>query len=379
MKFKLGNTLGTLKKFGGDLSKWAEEAKKLGSKQNLDDLQLLVDLAGMFPGYGAIADLLNAVISLLQGDWTGALFSAWGAVPVAGDAAKGAKIIKDVDKYLAVIGRVEKNIVSRLPAPIAKKLQQATTALENELRAYKKIHPEPPKATPTPKKTPTATPAKTQPKPAKTQPKKTNPAKEQPRQKSKTKTDESKSKQPNQKQGKTNNNQKPSGKKQTDGKSKPKKKLECGDFGTFRELKKITAEGKFDRDHIPAKAALWARARELNNNLPLTEKQTYQIEYSSLAIAIPQQAHIDFSPTHSENNPVNISRDAKNLAKAARRDIRAMLRRISRYDRKCKKVYFKASRKIIKMTNKDYDKFLQEILDNPKFLTPRVKKPRKLK
>ena len=31
------------------------------------------------------------------------------------------------------------------------------------------------------------------------------------------------------------------------------------------------------------------------------------------------------------------------------------------------------------MTNKDYDKFLQEILDNPKFLTPRVKKPRKLK
>lgn len=242
----LGNTIGTIKRLGGNPEKWAEEAKKIASKQNIQDLQMLLDLAGMFPGYGAIADLLNAVISLLQGDWTGALFSAWGAVPVAGDAAKGAKIIKDVDKYLAVIGRVEKNIVSRLPAPIAKKLQQATTALENELRAYKKIHPEPPpkvttSKTTTPKSTTkkTVTPKET---------KRTNSSKEKPTEKPKTTKERNKSEQTKKTQGKANNNQEASGKKQQDSKSKPKKKLKCGNNGTYKDLKKKTGFNKYDRD-----------------------------------------------------------------------------------------------------------------------------------
>ena len=144
MKFKLGNTLGTLKKFGGDLSKWAEEAKKLGSKQNLDDLQLLVDLAGMIPGYGAVADILNAVISLMRGDWSGVLSSLVAAVPIAGDAAKGVKIIKNADKYLMAIGRLERNLINRLPAPVAKKLKEATDALKNKLIASKKASSNPP-------------------------------------------------------------------------------------------------------------------------------------------------------------------------------------------------------------------------------------------
>ena len=352
----LGNTIGTIKRLGGNPEKWAEEAKKIASKQNIQDLQMLLDLAGMFPGYGAIADLLNAVISLLQGDWTGALFSAWGAVPVAGDAAKGAKIIKDVDKYLAVIGRVEKNIVSNLPDPVAKKLQQAVTALENELRAYKKLHPEPPPKVTT-SKTSTATKSTT---------KKTVTAKEKPTEKPKTTKEKNKSEQTKQQtQGKTNNNQKPSGKKQTDGKAQPKKKLKCGNNGTYKDLKKKTGFNKYDRDHVPSKAALVKYVEEnlLKKGFQLNKSQKNKIGDAGRTIAIPKQAHKDVSPTYTNRNtPTRIAEDSKDLAKAAKRDIEAMEKEIDKYEPGCKKLYQAAAKKILKMKNSDYDKMLRKVL-----------------
>ena len=42
----------------------------------LDALQLLLDLGGMVPGAGAIADLLNAAISAARGDWLGMALSS---------------------------------------------------------------------------------------------------------------------------------------------------------------------------------------------------------------------------------------------------------------------------------------------------------------
>lgn len=266
MKFKLGNTLGTLKKFGGDLSKWAEEAKKLGSKQNLDDLQLLVDLAGMIPGYGAVADILNAVISLMRGDWSGVLSSLVAAVPIAGDAAKGVKIIKNADKYLMAIGRLERNLINRLPAPVAKKLKEATDALKNKLIASKKASSNPPSSKKTSKDTNSTTTNKTQ--SNKTQSNKTNPKGQQPK-RTKSENRKTRERQENAKrrvsrkeverrrnQGKASNNQKASGKKQKDSKSQPKKNLKCGNNGTYKDLKKKTGFNKYDRDHVPSKAAL---------------------------------------------------------------------------------------------------------------------------
>lgn len=58
----------------------------------LDGIQLAIDVAGMVPILGAAADLLNASISVLRGDWVGAGLSLVAAVPVVGDAVGGAKL-----------------------------------------------------------------------------------------------------------------------------------------------------------------------------------------------------------------------------------------------------------------------------------------------
>ena len=38
-------------------------------------------------------------------------------------------------------------------------------------------------------------------------------------------------------------------------------KLKCGELGNYGEQKGRTGEGKYDRDHIPSKAALKERAK----------------------------------------------------------------------------------------------------------------------
>ena len=53
------------------------------------------------------------------------------------------------------------------------------------------------------------------------------------------------------------------GKNGDGGHVKGKKKLKCGDSGSYKDLKKKTGDGKFDRDHIPSKAALKARAEAM--------------------------------------------------------------------------------------------------------------------
>jgi hypothetical protein len=59
----------------------------------LDFLQLSLDIAGIFPGLGEGADVLNAVISAARGDYIGAALSLVSCIPGAGDAvAKPIKI-----------------------------------------------------------------------------------------------------------------------------------------------------------------------------------------------------------------------------------------------------------------------------------------------
>lgn len=73
----------------------AEELKKEGltPEDILDGIQTSLDLAGFFPGLGAIPDLLNAAIYALRGDMVNAGLSVAAAVPGIGDAAAGAKLI----------------------------------------------------------------------------------------------------------------------------------------------------------------------------------------------------------------------------------------------------------------------------------------------
>lgn len=67
----------------------------------LDGLQAGLDVAGLAPGVGAAADVLNAGISLFRGNYAEATFSLFAAIPVIGDAAAVGKIGYKTGKKLA--------------------------------------------------------------------------------------------------------------------------------------------------------------------------------------------------------------------------------------------------------------------------------------
>ncbi|WP_321818260.1 MULTISPECIES: PAAR-like domain-containing protein [unclassified Paraburkholderia] len=160
------------------------------------------------------------------------------------------------------------------------------------------------------------------------------------------------------------------GTKDRDGKKvKGKKKLKCGEYGKYGDLKKKTGDGKFDRDHIPSKAALKERAESmLDEGEKLSPGQRKAIEDWGDSIAIPRQAHIDVSPTYGAKNIGLAPQDADNLAGAARRDVESMLSKIDEYDADggCKKAYQKAAKRVLRMTNRDFDKALLEIIQKVK-------------
>jgi hypothetical protein len=151
-------------------------------------------------------------------------------------------------------------------------------------------------------------------------------------------------------------------KKKKGTKVKKKKKLKCGEYGKYGDLKKKGGDGKFDRDHIPSKAALKARAEQLLGR-KLKPSEAKAIDKGGEAIAIPRQAHIDISPTHGQT-AAGAARDAKDLAGSARRDVDAMLKNIEKYDADggCKKAYQKAAGKVLRKSNADFDKWLIDIV-----------------
>ena len=67
----------------------------LSPEDVLDGIQMALDVAGMVPVLGAAPDLLNAAISACRGNWADAGMSLLAAVPGAGDAVGGAKIVKN--------------------------------------------------------------------------------------------------------------------------------------------------------------------------------------------------------------------------------------------------------------------------------------------
>lgn len=119
----------------------------------LDALQLLLDLGGMVPGAGAIADLLNAAISAARGDWLGMALSIFSAAPAVGDAAALAKIAKNAPKYAEALAVVEAKVLPKLPDRIAQPLKDfigKAKAKLDEMAGPKKepSKPEPPKKEP---------------------------------------------------------------------------------------------------------------------------------------------------------------------------------------------------------------------------------------
>jgi hypothetical protein len=143
--------------------------------------------------------------------------------------------------------------------------------------------------------------------------------------------------------------------------------LECGEIGEYGDQKKRTGGGKYHRDHIPSKAALKERARELNGGKALSDAQAAAIDNGALSVVIPASAHREVSPTYGGRNAGKIGSDSKGLQAAAKRDTAEMKKELDKHaDADCVKKYEEAAEKIDKMTDADYDKFLNNILKTVK-------------
>lgn len=100
-----------------------EATVELSAEDMLDGLQMALDAAGMFPGLGAIPDLLNACISACRGDWANAGLCLFAAIPGIGDAAGAAKLMKNGAKIAQKTKKAQKSIssVDELASARAKK------------------------------------------------------------------------------------------------------------------------------------------------------------------------------------------------------------------------------------------------------------------
>ena len=73
-----------------------------GASSVLNALQTGLSMLGFVPGFGAIADVVNAGISAARGDYLGAGFSLAAAVPFIGDFAAAGKAIRSVTQVSRV-------------------------------------------------------------------------------------------------------------------------------------------------------------------------------------------------------------------------------------------------------------------------------------
>ena len=85
----------------------SQEVIKHSSWGIWDSIQVGLDVAGLVPIIGELADLTNAGISLARGDYEGAVLSLSAMVPIVGNAAGTAKIIRSAEKF------TDSNIVTK--------------------------------------------------------------------------------------------------------------------------------------------------------------------------------------------------------------------------------------------------------------------------
>jgi len=134
--------------------------------------------------------------------------------------------------------------------------------------------------------------------------------------------------------------------------------MKCGEINQYGEQQKVSGGGKMDRDHVPAKSSLLTRAEQLNEG-PLKDCQKNAIVKGALAIVIPKSVHQRISETYGGR--ATPGSDAKNLRKAARSNLKK-IKESGELDEECAEAYKKAADKIEKITNKQYDDWLEEMI-----------------
>lgn len=135
-------------------------------------------------------------------------------------------------------------------------------------------------------------------------------------------------------------------------------KMKCGELNQYGEQKKKSGGGKSDRDHIPAKAALLEKAKQIKgSNLKQCQKDA--IINGSLTVVIPKVLHQKISPSYGKRG--NPKKDAKDLAGAAKGDTKAM-ENSGKLDPACAAAYKKAAKQIRKITNRQYNAWLKKMI-----------------
>lgn len=152
-----------------------------------------------------------------------------------------------------------------------------------------------------------------------------------------------------------------------DNKVKSKEDLECGEVGTYSELKKKNAAGPgFERDHVPSCAALKQRAevvaRELGHKVTPEVSKCLKNKTRSrgIAVAIPRQVHRSFSLTYGSKNKALYGADgasADSLEKTKTRDTDAVRENLPE---DCKKAYDDAVKRI---REEPTEEMIEEVVD----------------
>lgn len=104
----------------------------------LDNAQVALDVAGLVPIAGEVADFLNVVISLARKDYVGSFLSLISMIPEAGDAVgKGGKLLvwmQKLAKQQGSVGKAAKIVLEKGP--------QAKMAIRTASKALKQFAPQ---------------------------------------------------------------------------------------------------------------------------------------------------------------------------------------------------------------------------------------------
>lgn len=143
--------------------------------------------------------------------------------------------------------------------------------------------------------------------------------------------------------------------------------MKCGEAGAYKDLQKKTGQGLLDRDHVPSKSALKEAAKRIAARLrpPVTLTEAMKSTISALAdtIAIPKPLHQGHSATYGGRSDPET--DAKDLNKAAKRDLDEIQEHWGKHDPDCAEAYAEAADEIRAKIDNDpdyYKKWLTDII-----------------
>lgn len=158
---------------------------------------------------------------------------------------------------------------------------------------------------------------------------------------------------------------------------------ECGEVGQYgQQCNDKRTDGKFERDHVPAKAQLQKRATRQRGYSSLTPDAKKCVKsavtYRGMAIVIPRSAHRGFSATcGSRNTSAQINSDSSSAAsmkKATNRDLRAVQKHLddkakngTAKDKACAAAYRAAAKKVRKH---DTEKMIKKAIKDCKAKYP---------